>query len=431
MVAFDVAFLKPAFAGLASYFAVEHQIVPAAHFSDIRRNPIEYHNKVVIGRLLSITNPDNGGYYGRGVTVAAQGSQKKAKILAPQQASSIMLVFGDYYNPPNCFCIFLKRKTSFQALFGDDISRSEMVRVGDFFAVKDPNSSSERLGESIIILRDPVVLSALIERGWPRHQLCTSADANWQVFFDEGGKTIHVMGSSLVVKDDVNQCNGYTCDRQAHCRGCFGKAPTSKPIVMICAVQVDDTPKYAYAYFPRFSSLKFTGLFFEDLEGLSARHISVIRTIYGTIQVSVTEMVEHVNQHGGWTVCGWHRQGIQKDDGTGEDVLSSSTVGHITMLEPTDPAVLGTVEFRNMLIRTPGDVSVPQLPVPAVQIPAIDAVAAAAAAERVVAAAAVAAAAAAVVPPLPVPPPAQANDAPPEQPPAHPRGGRARNAGRP
>ena len=251
---FHTSYLSPAFADLQDYFHTEHEIVPSTHFGD-HHEPEQYHNKVVIGRLLAITNPDRTGYYGRTTQMSFSGVMgAKRQKANPPHSSAIMLTFGDYYRMPNCFCIFVERKTSFQELFGDDNTRCEGLRIGDFVAVKDPKPSTERLGESIVVLRDPTVIVILKNEGWPSNHMITSDATNWQIFFDDNAKQVTFFGPHLVGNKLVNKCKGYTCDRQAHCKGCFGKAPTNKPLVMMVAVKVSDVPGYKSntnsAYFP-------------------------------------------------------------------------------------------------------------------------------------------------------------------------------------
>ena len=66
-------------------------------------------------------------------------------------------------------------------------------------------------------------------------------------------------------------------------------------------------------------------------------------------------MVTHVNNNGGWRVCGWHRQGVRNVDSNGDATLSFETKGHITLLEPSRMNVLDTDAFRDLLVPTPVD----------------------------------------------------------------------------
>jgi hypothetical protein len=226
--------------GLEHFFEDPHEMVPATFFMD-KRDPEEFDSKVVVGTLLSITTPEKDQSY------SAKNYTGDKKVKLGPKPSAIMLVFGDFYNTPNCFCLFVERKINFQRLFGNNFRLCETVRVGDVFFIKDPEPSNAMLGESLIILRDPTAIGVLVshrEYAWPAMPMSQSTEANHQVFFSEGGKLIQLTKPQLIRWGDVAKCGNYTCDRQAHCKGCFGAAPTRKPIVMTCAIKVKETPNY-------------------------------------------------------------------------------------------------------------------------------------------------------------------------------------------
>jgi hypothetical protein len=319
-IRFHPQYLREDFSNIKHYFEADHEIVAAAFFKDGRKAPEEYENKAIVGTFLSLTKPENNQTYAARI----DGKDKKMK-LGPKP-SAIMMVFGDYFNPPNCFCIFVEKKIAFQRLFGHSITRCESVRIGDVFVIKDPEPSMAMLGESLLILRDPVVMGVVVNGNWPTMIMSESTEANHQVFFNEGGKRISVTKPELIRWGDVAKCGGFTCDRQAHCSGCFGAAATRKPIVMTCAITVEDTPNYGFAQFRKFSSLRFTNFFFKDLEGLSGKHISVLSSMYLSNKTSILAMISMVNGNGGWNVCGWHRQGVRTET-AGEQILNGRTGG--------------------------------------------------------------------------------------------------------
>jgi len=359
MLAFQIGFLREDFAALGKFFGREHEIVPASHFS-VQRPTAQFHRKVVIGRLLSITTPDQTSYAGK---LPVFNAAKKPRLGA--HPSAVMLTFGDCFNRPQCFVIFVERKTAFQHLFGSNLNKCESIRVGDILAVKDPEMSDETLGSSMHILREPQLLVALKTDNWPQQPICRSTEANYQVYFSEEGKLIDVFGAIMISHGRVLKCQGYTCDRQTNCKGCFGKACTLKPIVLQCTVDVRDTPEYENANFPKFTSLQFTGLFFRDLPGLSARHLSVMTSMYDCTADAIDKMVDVVNRNGGWTVSGWHRQGVRNEGTTIDELYNGRTRGHITYLQPSDRTSLDLQEYLDLMLETPTDDSLPHLDPPA------------------------------------------------------------------
>jgi hypothetical protein len=71
-----------------------------------------------------------------------------------------------------------------------------------------------------------------------------------------------------------------------------------RPIVMICAISVESTPKYDNPVFRKFSSLWFAEIFFRDLEELSAKDISVKAAMYASNKKAIIPMIDMVNRNG-------------------------------------------------------------------------------------------------------------------------------------
>ena len=81
------------------------------------------------------------------------------------------------------------------------------------------------------------------------------------------------------------------------------------------------------------------------------------------IRNRIKTMVSEVNLNGGWTVVGWHRNGlITEGTGAGEEAMESHrTEGHIVCLEPTDPACLDRDSHKDSLIASI-EATIPQQP---------------------------------------------------------------------
>jgi len=379
MTRFNPQLILPSYrAGVEHIFNIHHEVVMASHFAEANHETQDFHNKVVIGRLLSISTPNTSGMHlGRSLTIGARSSAsagvvgngaKRSKIMSPVASFAFILIFGDQWGAPNCFALILNRKSDFQRQFGTDIARSELVRIGDVFAIKDPRPSDDQLGDTITILKEPKLIVGITSTGWTSQPLKKAMGANWQVYFDEPNKQIEVHGPTLLLPfNKTMTCNAYTCDRQnLLCKGCFGKSPTKKPIVLECDVVVRNTLQYSEssntAKFERFTSFRFTTLFFNNIVGLSSMHDSVIRGMYNQIQESVLAMVHFVNINGGWSVTGWHKRGVITDDGTGDQILSIRTAGHLILLQPTDMSILDRPEFRAMKICEPNNNVLPTVP---------------------------------------------------------------------
>jgi hypothetical protein len=368
MNTFNPNWILPSYSGSRKFFA-NSKIVPASNFAQSTTDPSQVHNKVIIARLLSLTSPDRGLLAGRMIATSSKSLApvKGKRVIAAITPYSLLLIFADYYDPPNCIGIFLDSKHAFQLLWGNDCANASKVKVGDMFAIKDPKTGFDQLGDSIYIIRQPKHIAGIVSQGWPTCEIRSSSEANQQVYFDQLNKIIEVQGAELLVGGGkYPNCMSYTCDRLFPCKGCFGKSPTKKPIVLECSVYVQDCPNYddatKLAEFERFTSLSFTSLFFQSIVDLSRQHPKAITDRYDEVQKSVTDIVHYVNAHGGWRVVGWHRRGVTTDAESGDAILSERTQGHLTVLTPTDVNLESTDQFKAMQIPTPFDFTTPNIP---------------------------------------------------------------------
>jgi hypothetical protein len=369
MNTFNTNWILPSYSSSRKFFANDAKIVPASNFAQSTADPSQVHNKVIIARLLSLTSPDRGLLAGRMIATSSKSLApvKGKRVVAAITPYSLLLIFADYYDPPNCIGIFLDSKHAFQLLWGNDCANASKVKVGDMFAIKDPKTGFDQLGDSIYIIRNPKHIAGIVSEGWPNCEIRSSSEANQQVYFDQINKTIDVQGPELLVGGGkYPNCMCYTCDRLFPCKGCFGKSPTKKPIVLECSVYVQDCPHYndttKLAEFERFTSLSFTSLFFQSIVDLSRQHPKAITDRYDEVQKSVIDIVRFVNQHGGWRVVGWHRRGVTTDLESGDAILNERTQGHLTVLSPTDVNLENTDEFKKMKIPTPIDFTTPNIP---------------------------------------------------------------------
>jgi hypothetical protein len=366
MNTFNPNWILPSYSGSRKFFSNNAKIVPASNFAQSTSDPTQVHNKVIIARLLSLTSPDRGLMAGRMIATSSKSLApvRGKRVIAAIPPYSLLLIFADYYDPPNCIGIFLDSKHAFQLLWGNDCANASKVKVGDMFAIKDPKTGFDQLGDSIYIIRQPKHIAGIVSQGWPTCEIRSSSEANQQVYFDQLNKIIDVQGAELLVGGGkYPNCMCYTCDRLFPCKGCFGKSPTKKPIVLECSVYVQDCPNYddttKLAEFERFTSLTFTSLFFQSIVDLSRQHPKAITDRYDEVQNSVNEIVRYVNAHGGWRVVGWHRRGVITDTESGDAILSERTQGHLTVLCPTDMNLETTDEFKAMQISTPFDFTTP------------------------------------------------------------------------
>lgn len=343
-------------------------------------NEVSCDNKVVVGRLLSITSPRDGHYNGFKVNLydtskgkaQTTGDSKKVRFGngAPYK---YLLVFADQFDLPKCFALILTRKNDFPNFF-DPQSLHTSLTIGDLVAVVEPRPNNKVLGENMTILSDPEFLVALDDTSsnWPQQNLITSRSSNNQVAFYKTGRTIEISMIRILIHNSKVGCLNYTCDRQSgHCLGCFGRSRTTGSIIVTANITVLNAPSYdtetSRAFFPAFRSLRFATLFFDNISSLSTQPPENVGPLRNTIRLRISAMVAHINTHGGWTVCGWHRRGISHNQSEDGDIVeSTNTVGHLTYLQPSAPPVLISEDYKALLINTPA----PQAPAPLNALPA-------------------------------------------------------------
>lgn len=345
-----------------------HKVERSTYFRQDGLQGKDCEGKVVIGRLLAVNSPDNDKavYHGYQLNMRQGGgntAQNKRPKLGPGKFASYkyMLVFADQMYPPNCFTIILKMKMQFQRLFSF-ASLAHDVTIGDVIGIIHPRPTGAVLGENMTILEDPYLCVSLKQDAipWKEEELRMSDEANQQRAFYKTGMKAE---SSLIQLNwgDKVPCKNVTCDRQnPQCSGCFGASQTMGPIVLQADIDILNCPHYnlnnngKIASFAKFTSFKFTSLFFQSISILSGITPDNRRAYDSTCKSQVPKMIDVVNKNGGWTVAGWHRRGVQYAAGFGGDAdeatLSTSTMGHLTLLMPTNPKCIELEDFTKELI---------------------------------------------------------------------------------
>lgn len=127
-------------------------------------------------------------------------------------------------------------------------------------------------------------------------------------------------------------CTGIQCDRriQNDTCGCNsldrsgGKSFTLKMhIVVTDPVAKEDVRLYDWCSLAMLNLLTTDGI--APHAELDDKH-----QLYRT---SMQDAITHVNQHGGWTVIGWHRLGLRTDE-QGDLVVSPESTMHIEVVRP-------------------------------------------------------------------------------------------------
>ena len=102
-----------------------------------------------------------------------------------------------------------------------------------------------------------------------------------------------------------------------------------------------------------FSSLKFQDIYMKSPLSASVKinKLDIVTTTYEKLVISIDNVMEYVNNHGGFTVVGWYRRGEIKDISSEEIVhhVDSSEVGYkIISLYPTRMNLINMTEWNSL-----------------------------------------------------------------------------------
>ena len=180
-----------------------------------------------------------------------------------------------------------------------------------------------------------------------------------QVYFLYHGVSVILSRFELVVKGV--SCQGVLCDRAQESQAnvscgclfegdkgsCVGEYTATIPV----PVSINGHGKQEV---PKCRSLRMTKLFFDNLSAFGSQPDEKIKARFTDVRSKVKEMVDYINEKGGWTLVGWFKKGkVQDASSTQGDKIESATISlHISLLIPTDISLAnGTDEtFSKMKI---------------------------------------------------------------------------------
>lgn len=215
------------------------------------------------------------------------------------------------------------------------------LRIGNIFAIMEPSSDAKWLGKQMPIIESlhpyyPLreIPDIVPEIGFGNPQLKTSH------YFILKNCNLTIESATIV----NTNCTGQLCDRRDvnittnNC-GCYHNLRNaSQNHVMLMDITVFHAAAGDEFRIRDWSSLMFTQLFFEH--DLPADTPTDNWDFTASIRQKLSQLLLHVNDHAGWTVVGWHRQGLVTDasETAAEDnqVLSDKISVHVVKLAPTE-----------------------------------------------------------------------------------------------
>ena len=168
-------------------------------------------------------------------------------------------------------------------------------------------------------------------------------------------------------------CNGLMCNKSSISEwnnikgcGCVGMNPNVSSLAIVHSIWISSVADMTMAANERiqrrishtdFSSTKFSLCYLTSRFPPAVRKssLSQVNHLYWELEDCIEDVVEFVNDNGGWTVVGWYKRGAIKDrsliessssnnttNGNNEDVTvgSGKLNFHIVELMPTNQAIL-------------------------------------------------------------------------------------------
>ena len=313
----------------------------------------EQEQAIIIGFVTGYKTPNiNGTLNGLSVTMASSGQttgQKRVRNASSSLTShqKILMMADCFPRVSSSFCLVLAGSKNLYNSCGQSSSAKD-IRLGDVLGIYEPEISTRRLGNHIpifvdwnriVIFRRNVTL--------PHKTIKMSSVPNQTINFYKEGATLLFSSATMLSGTDV-KCFGTTCDRQdPSCNGCHNGPTARRNFVLRVFVEIENEFDYnsqsGVAAFT-FRSYTLTE-FFVDTDSFQHLDYTKMTSNDQAIRNAVRAIQNYVNNHGGWTVSGWHRRGqiSSMEDGTLE--INANTVGHLTRVEPTR----STDTFRDAL----------------------------------------------------------------------------------
>lgn len=297
------------------------------------------------------------------------GPNKRTKTATTTTYNRYFLV-ADLENPPHCAAI-LPRST-------DEASRLlKILNGGQFvgvpFCCSEPYPVQQTLGDFLPILHLPrspfLPLRSIQDHLRSTESLMTMprniGETNYFILTNKD-ITLH-----CVHVCPEQTCLGIQCDRQKGKSGCSCQHSTSHtssvyeidlefPIPSsINPVDHDsifalDNAVTSTTTVLGFRSLRTTKLFFQNYENYCTNHTTSDQERNRlTLRQKFDEMVEHINDNGGWTIVGWFMMGSVVDAATNatDKIQNNEITIHISYLYPTDAEhIVGTEAYTELLI---------------------------------------------------------------------------------
>ena len=351
MLTFDADFVEPF---IDTRRLVDNsEIVPVTYL--LRSNNAEdLEGKVLHLRCLSVTVGGGTKTANLSYIVRNQNNNRSRRV-NEQSPFNRYFLFACVANPPNIVAVLTRNSNESNELLM--LTKGQTIVGSDFYLV-EPEIITRYLGETTPLL-DTANKKLIPLRQSVINRLPAAANTNIDnlrpgqgAWFCLKNTSISLSRVSLFLN---TSCNGNQCDRQkerGQCTCLFTTGSTGQVHSFDVAF---DAPMSVQAsgriVVHGFKSLRTTKLFFLDFE---ERNVDVDNEISNQhlLRPRFRNMVDCINLHGGWTMCGWTKLGEMTNQANGQEKVGNyETKIHITYLHPTRRLTTSTITCRGMMMR--------------------------------------------------------------------------------
>jgi hypothetical protein len=260
-------------------------------------------------------------------------------------------LFADTQEKGRCFAIILKNATMASQFFHRCIRYHE--GVGNVLFLDQPTPVTTSLGSTLSVpivdwVWDTIPLSNPIKTLVPDVTIKAPDMGCTRYFCTHNATDVRIYNATFV----ESICQGYFCDRQlsrdnftspsnVRC-GCFQVDRNSTSLIIQFDVKITCPPEFDQSEstcISNFRSYRTSMLFLtKDTLKFAKKSDSTHLTL---LRKAVDDIVEYVNQNGGWSYIGWLRTGIVHDisetqNAIAENLASTSQSPHLSYLFPTN-----------------------------------------------------------------------------------------------
>ena len=255
-----------------------------------------------------------------------------------------MYTFADLQSNGNTIYVFETSRPDATRMW-KDLS----PRIGDVYAMPEPSKEIKTLGREMYIVSSRDAFIPLKTPALPNKEM-TQSQEGVSRFFILHGQHIEVRAPTLV----PTQCTGTTCDRrrinETNC-GCYHKDRNSGRSHVL---QMDINIKGTDSKLGDWSSLRFTKLLMAG--EIPAETDVGDKLIVRNYRRKISALIEYVNNHGGFTVVGWHRLGVTTDaskttEGVDNTVAAERPTLHFELVTPSNDITLAYIESSTNAMR--------------------------------------------------------------------------------